>query len=97
MHAMPGAADIVARRVVIHGHVQGVWFRGTARHEATERGVAGWARNRSDGTVEAWFEGDPADVEELVAWCHRGPRNARVERVDVTDAGVAGVAGFEIR
>jgi acylphosphatase len=88
---------VIARRVTIHGRVQGVWFRDTTRHEARERGVAGWVRNRSDGAVEAWFEGAPDAVGAVVAWCHEGPPRARVERVDVEEEQPRGLEGFSVR
>jgi acylphosphatase len=87
----------VARRVIVHGRVQGVWFRESTRREAERRRVAGWVRNVPDGTVEAWFEGDEAAVDELVAWVHRGPPAAQVERVEVADERPAGEAGFRVR
>jgi acylphosphatase len=89
--------DRVARRVVIHGRVQGVWFRDTARHEARDRGLTGWVRNRSDGNVEAWLEGDPGAVESMLAWCHEGPSRARVERVEVSEVEPEGLAEFTVR
>jgi acylphosphatase len=87
----------VARRVVISGHVQGVFFRDTTRREANRHGVAGWVRNCVDGTVEAHFEGDGAAVEELVRWCRQGPRYATVQDVRVEDAEPAGLDRFTIR
>jgi acylphosphatase len=87
----------VARRVVVSGNVQGVFFRDQTRREAHSRGVAGWVRNCSDGTVEAHFEGDPAAVEELVRWCREGPRHANVREVHVQDAEPAGLDRFTIR
>jgi acylphosphatase len=87
----------VRRRVVVHGFVQGVFFRDTVRRQALQRGVAGWVRNNRDGTVEALFEGDPDAVEALVAFCREGPRGARVDQVDVTQEGPEGLAGFSIR
>jgi acylphosphatase len=87
----------VRRRVVVHGFVQGVFFRDTVRRQAVQRGVAGWVRNNRDGTVEALFEGDPDAVEALVAFCREGPRGARVDQVDVTQEGPEGLAGFSIR
>ena len=69
--------------LVIHGRVQGVYFRDSMRREAQRLGVAGWVRNRSDGTVEAAVQGQPADVDALVRWAHHGPPHARVERVEV--------------
>lgn len=93
----PGVSETVARRVVVHGSVQGVFFRDTTRRRAETRGVGGWVRNRPDGTVEAQFEGKPAAVESMVAFAHEGPRGARVERVEVEDVAPEGAAGFEIR
>ena len=85
------------RRVVVHGLVQGVFFRDTVRRQAQSRGVAGWVRNNRDGTVEAVFEGEPEAVERLVAFMHEGPRGAIVERVDVTDEADEGLSGFAVR
>jgi len=69
--------------VLVSGRVQGVWFRSTAREQARSLGLAGWVRNRSDGRLEAVFEGPRREVRRMVAWCHRGPRLADVERVEV--------------
>jgi acylphosphatase len=87
----------VRRRVVVHGFVQGVFFRDTVRRQALQRGVAGWVRNNRDGTVEADFEGDPDAVEALVAFCRNGPRGARVDQVEVSEEDVEGLAGFSVR
>lgn len=85
------------RRVVVHGLVQGVFFRDTVRRQAQSRNVAGWVRNNPDGTVEAVFEGEPDAVERLVSFVHEGPRGAVVERVDVVDEADEGLSGFDIR
>jgi acylphosphatase len=90
-------SERVAKRVVVHGSVQGVFFRDTARRRAESRGVTGWVRNCSDGTVEGLFEGDPEAVEAMVAFAREGPRGAQVERVDVSDADAEGREGFQIR
>ena len=87
----------VRRRVVVHGHVQGVFFRDTTRRLAAQQGVAGWVRNTPDGTVEAVFEGDPEAVERLVRFCESGPRGARVDRVEVGEEEPEGVSGFDVR
>jgi acylphosphatase len=68
-------------RLIIEGRVQGVWFRDSTRREAIGLGVSGWVKNRADGTVEVLAEGPEDKVKGLVAWCHRGPRAARVSRV----------------
>jgi len=75
-----------AVEVRVHGRVQGVWFRGSTRDEARRLGLAGWVSNRSDGTVQARLQGDPAAVEAMVAWCRIGPPGAEVTRLDVEDA-----------
>jgi acylphosphatase len=82
---------------VIHGLVQGVFFRDTIRQRAQAVGVSGWVRNNSDGTVEAVFEGATDNVERLLAFCRKGPRGARVDRVEVVDENPEGASGFEIR
>jgi len=85
------------RRVVVHGLVQGVFFRDSVRRHAVSAGGSGWARNMRDGTVEAVFEGEPDAVGRLVAFCHDGPRGASVERVEVIDEEAEGISGFAIR
>lgn len=85
-------------RLRIHGHVQGVFFRVHARQRAQALGLAGWVRNREDGTVEAVAEGDPQAVRQFVAWARRGPPSALVERVDVeTEPPGEEGSGFRIR
>lgn len=90
-------SDVARSRVVVHGHVQGVFFRDSARREAEARGVAGWISNRPDGAVEAVFEGDPDDVAALVEFCWRGPRGADVDSVDERTEDAEGLTGFRIR
>jgi acylphosphatase len=87
----------VARRVVVSGHVQGVFFRDRTRREAHRHGVAGWVRNCADGTVEAFFEGPPEAVAALVRWCREGPRHATVYELRVQDAEPEGLGAFQIR
>jgi acylphosphatase len=83
--------------VVARGHVQGVFFRDSARRLAHSRGVSGWVRNNPDGTVEAVFEGDGSAVEAMVAFCRSGPRGASVEHVDVETEEPEGLDSFEVR
>jgi acylphosphatase len=87
----------VRRRVVVHGRVQGVCFRGATEARAGEAGVHGWVRNRPDGTVEAVFEGAPEAVEALVAFCREGPGHARVLRVELFEEAPEALAGFRVR
>jgi len=88
---------VIRRRVIVHGFVQGVFFRDTVRRQAVSAGVSGWVRNGRDGTVEAVFEGDPDAVERLIAFCHQGPRGARVDRVEIAAEDPGGLTGFSIR
>ena len=79
------------------GRVQGVFFRDTCRRVALANGVAGWVRNRPDGSVEAALEGDAAAVEEVLAWMRTGPAGAVVAAVEVRDEEPSGERGFAVR
>lgn len=87
---------VIRRKVVVQGHVQGVFFRESARRRALAAGVAGWARNLPDGTVEAVFEGEAGAVERLIEFCREGPRGARVDWVDVASEEPEGRTGFDV-
>ena len=89
--------DLVRRHVVVHGRVQGVFFRDTTRRQASSRGVAGWVSNRPDGAVEAVFEGEPDAVRSLVEFVSEGPRGAEVERVEDNEEEPEGLSGFDVR
>jgi acylphosphatase len=91
------AADKIRRRLVVHGKVQGVFYRDSARHAARNEGVSGWAANRSDGTVEVVLEGPPAAVESVVGYCRTGPSSADVDAVDEHEETPEGLTGFKIR
>ncbi|HEX4008961.1 MAG TPA: acylphosphatase [Solirubrobacteraceae bacterium] len=91
------APDTIRRRLVVHGKVQGVFFRDSTREAAANEGVAGWARNRGDGTVEVVLEGPPAAVQAVTEFCRLGPVSAHVDHVDVSDEAPEGLTGFEIR
>jgi acylphosphatase len=73
----------VAAHVVVHGQVQGVAYRITLRHEAGQRQVKGWVRNREDGSVEAVLQGEHDAVERVISWARTGPSGANVRKVDV--------------
>jgi acylphosphatase len=88
---------MVRRRVKAHGRVQGVFFRDSVRREAVRRGVAGWVRNCSDGTVEAVFEGPPDAVAALVDVCRAGPGHAEVSALDEQREPAEGLSGFGVR
>jgi len=86
-----------AVHLVVVGRVQGVAFRAYAVDEATRLGLAGWVRNRMDGTVEARAEGRPEAVQAFVAWCRHGPPAARVEEVEVSTVPATGLdRGFQV-
>jgi acylphosphatase len=89
--------DVVRRRVIVRGRVQGVWFRESARRRAEELGVSGWVRNNADGTVEAEAEGAADDVAVLVSWLELGPPQARVDSVDVEEQPPRGAPGSGFR
>ena len=74
---------MMTRRLRIRGRVQGVGFRDALCGEAEDRGITGWVRNRTDGSVEALVQGSPERVAELIAWARRGPPASRVEDVQV--------------
>jgi acylphosphatase len=68
-------------RVTIRGRVQGVGYRAWVEHQAEARGLEGWVRNRTDGSVEALLSGPQDVVADVVASCRRGPSSARVDAV----------------
>lgn len=92
-----GGRARVARRLVVRGRVQGVFFRGSTRERAEELRVAGWVANRPDGTVEAWLEGDSASVGTLEAWIRDGgPPLAVVTEVSAQDVAPRGHSSFDV-
>ena len=68
--------------VIVHGRVQGVFFRQSTVEMARAFGLTGQVRNCADGTVAAIFEGDRDKVNQALAWCHQGPPAARVDTVE---------------
>jgi acylphosphatase len=91
------ADDLIRRRVIVRGRVQGVFFRDSLRRRAEARGVAGWVRNRPDGAVEAVLEGPEEAVEAVIRFARAGPPRASVEDVQITAEEPEGLPGFEIR
>jgi acylphosphatase len=77
-------------QVSVRGRVQGVFFRASTQREARRLGLVGWVRNRPDGGVDIFAEGEEDSLKDLIAWAQRGPSAARVERVDVRWRGFAG-------
>jgi len=89
-------ADRTRARVLVSGHVQGVFYRATTRDAAREHDVDGWVKNLDDGRVEAVFEGPASAVKSMVEWCHTGSPAADVDDVSVTREPPEGVDGFRI-
>ena len=71
----------VRARVVMEGRVQGVFFRYHTQGMAHQLDLKGWVKNRTDGRVEALFEGEKEKVDQIIQWCHQGPPEARVTKV----------------
>jgi acylphosphatase len=88
---------VIRRRLRVRGRVQGVFYRDTVRAEAEARGVAGWARNDADGSVEVVLEGPEDAVAAVLARCRAGPPDARVDAVEVADEPPGGLRGFRVR
>jgi len=85
-----------AYSIQVLGKVQGVFFRASTQEKAQQLGVRGWVRNEPDGSVKIWAEGRTENLKELVAWCHRGPTHARVQRVIVDDIAEENFSDFQI-
>lgn len=86
-----------ARRFIIRGRVQGVWFRDSTRREAVALGLTGSAVNLDNGDVEVLAYGDAAALERLAAWLKRGPPLASVDELVATAVEWKDVQGFTIR
>lgn len=87
---------MISRHVQVTGRVQGVGFREWTARQARAKGVAGWVRNCSDGSVEAVVSGPDAMVEALIAALHEGPPAARVANLRVSEAAMQEGSGFRI-
>jgi acylphosphatase len=91
---MKAAAPEMIRRLIVHGRVQGVWYRGWAVDTARALGLDGWVRNRRDGSVEILASGSEEAVALFILRCREGPAAARVDRIDVEETDEAVSAGF---
>jgi acylphosphatase len=88
---------MVAKRAVVSGHVQGVFFRAHVAQVAERHGATGWAANRDDGSVEIHAEGPPEAVAAVIDAARSGPRGAEVQGVEVSDVQPEGCSGFARR
>jgi len=94
---MPGP-DLARLRILVHGRVQGVFFRHAAAEEARSLGLRGWVKNLASGDVEIAAEGPRRELKILAAWAHQGPRLARVTGVEEEWSDYRGEEGpFAIR
>lgn len=85
----------INRRLVITGHVQGVWYRKSAADQGLGLGLCGTVRNLQDGSVEVVVEGEEGAVEQFIDWCRQGPPKARVAGVEIQPGTVQGFNSFE--
>jgi len=87
----------LTRRLLIHGRVQGVFYRAWSAEQARALGLKGWVRNRRDGSVEMLIDGDADAIDTMIARCREGPPAAAVERIDVEESDEPAPPGFESR
>ena len=85
-----------AVRVYIFGTVQGIFFRNFIKESADKLDVRGYVRNKEDGSVEAWFEGNSGDVDKIVELCKAGPDHAVIKRLDIVDETFQDMKDFKI-
>ena len=98
MNHGPECSDVPRLHLIIHGRVQGIFFRGSALERARELGLTGWVRNRLDGSVELVAEGDAAGLAAMREWCAKGPRGAVVRKIDALDESETGeFSAFGVR
>lgn len=89
--------NLVRAHAIITGRVQGVFFRMETQRAARSQNVNGWVRNKQDGSVEAVFEGEEADVKAALEWCQQGPPLSRVDGVQVSQQDYTGeFSEFEV-
>ena len=90
-------SDTAAVHLIVQGRVQGVFYRAKTQKKAEALGLVGWVKNCSNGSVEIHAEGDKTKLEELIAWCHRGPALAKVSNIDFNWLEAEGLGAFDIR
>jgi len=90
-------SDTVAVHLLVHGRVQGVFYRASTQTTAEGLGLSGWVKNRDDGSVDIHAEGSRERLEELVTWCRNGPPQADVSTIGLCWTEPEGLSSFEIR
>ena len=88
---------IQAIHIIVHGQVQGVWFRAGTKEKAGELGILGWVKNRPEGTVEIIAEGEKSQLDNFITWSRKGTPAANVTSVDLTRIALQNFTSFEIR
>ena len=83
-------------RIEVQGVVQGVWYRRSTQIQAQNLGLVGWVKNNSEGSVSIEAEGSEEQVRRLIAWCHEGPENAKVDTVGASTVDLVGEKDFQI-
>ena len=86
-----------AVHIVVHGSVQGVFFRASTQSQASEHSLTGWVRNLPDGTVEIHAEGEKESLDRFIEWCRQGPPAANVQRLDLDWVASQSLSDFEVR
>ncbi len=86
-----------AVHIVVHGSVQGVFFRASTQSQASEHSLTEWVRNRPDGTVEIHAEGEKESLDRFIEWCRQGPPAANVQRLDLDWVASQSLSDFEVR
>ncbi len=87
---------IDATHIIVHGRVQGVWFRAGTKEKADELGLLGWVKNRPEGTVEIHAQGEKTQLEKFIAWCRKGTPAANVTSLDIDGAVAQEFKSFDI-
>ena len=88
---------IEATHIIVHGRVQGVWFRAGTKERADELGLFGWVKNKSEGTVEIHAEGEKLQLKNFILWCRKGTPAANVTSLDLNLTSLQNLRSFEIR
>ena len=85
-----------AVKVAIYGSVQGIFFRSFIKEKADELNIKGYVRNKTDGSVEALFEGNNTEVEKIIEICKQGPEHAIIKNMDIKEEKFQGLKDFKI-
>lgn len=85
-----------AVKVEIFGTVQGIFFRDFIKQNAEALEIRGYVRNKPDGSVEAWIEGNEDSVKKMIEICKKGPQHSIIKKVDIFDENFQGLKDFKI-